>query len=175
MTEQPVVYLVATGAPPVRQLAEPLALLQDADWQACAVLSPAAASWIDAAELQATAGCPVRLRPRRPDEPDALPLADAVLAAPMTFNSINKVAGGIGDTFATSLLNELLGIGVPMVFAPCVKQPLRAHPAYRPNVERLRTCGVHLLDPDDITGRGPDGLAAFDWSTVVSRFADINR
>ena len=175
MTEQPVVYLVATGAPPVRQLAEPLTLLRGAGWRACAVLSPTAASWIDATELQAATGCPVRLRPRLPDEQDALPLADAALAAPMTFNSINKVAGGIGDTFATSLLNELLGIGVPMVFAPCVKNPLRTHPAYRPNVERLRTCGIHLLDPDAIIERGTDGLATFDWSAVVSRFDGISR
>jgi transcriptional regulator with XRE-family HTH domain len=35
-----------------------------------------------------------------PDEPDELPAADAVVVAPATFNTVNKWAAGITDTFA---------------------------------------------------------------------------
>ncbi|MQA08420.1 MAG: hypothetical protein GEU98_07665 [Pseudonocardiaceae bacterium] len=61
-----------------------------------------------------------------------LPNADAVLAAPLTFNTLNKWAGGHNDTLALGLLNELMGEGVPIVAAPCAKMVLRGHPAYRP-------------------------------------------
>ncbi|GAA4851255.1 flavoprotein [Saccharopolyspora rosea] len=170
MSEQRVVYLVAAAAPPVRQLAEPLGLLRESGWSACVVLTPTAASWVNVAALEADSGFPVRVHPRLPHEQDPLPPADAVLAAPMTFNTINKVAGGISDTLAASLLNELLGVGLPMVFAPCVKQALRSHPAYQSGVERLRGCGIRLLDPDSLTCRGEDGLAAFRWDAVTSAF-----
>jgi flavoprotein len=39
-----------------------------------------------------------------PDEPDELPAADAVVVARATFNTVNKWAAGITDTFATDLL-----------------------------------------------------------------------
>lgn len=168
MSEQRVVYLVAAAAPPVRQLAEPLGLLRESGWSACVVLTPTAASWVDVAALEADSGFPVRVHPRLPHEQDPLPPADAVLAAPMTFNTINKVAGGISDTLAASLLNELLGVGLPMVFAPCVKQSLRQHPAYKTNVALLDNCGVRFMDPEVTTSRGPDGLAVFNWKTIVS-------
>ncbi|RCW45128.1 flavoprotein [Halopolyspora algeriensis] len=170
MTGKPVVYLVACSAPPVRELAEPLSLLHEAGWSACVILTPIAASWIDIAGLEAETAVPVRVHPRLPHEQDPLPKADAVLAAPLTFNSLNKIAGGISDTLAVSLVNELLGTDLPIVAAPCIKSLLRTHPVYSTSVQLLTSCGVHLLDPDTITSRGLDGLAAFDWSTVVTEF-----
>lgn len=170
MSGSSVAYVVASAAPPVRQLAEPLALLRETGWSACVILTPTAATWVDVDALQADSGFPVRVHPRLPDEQDPLPPADAVLAAPMTFNTLNKVAAGISDTLAASLLNELLGVGLPMVFAPCVKHVLRQHPAYQSSVDRLNSCGVQLLDPDSITIRGADGLASFDWHAVASEF-----
>lgn len=170
MTEEPVAYLIASSAPPVRQLAEPLALLQEAGWSACVILTPTAATWLDVEDLETRSGFPVRIQPRLPDEQDPLPKADAVLAAPMTFNSINKFAGGISDTLAVSLLNELLGAGVPIVMAPCVKSVLRQHPAYGASIDLLVASGVYLLDPDRITTRGADGLAIFAWDEVITGF-----
>lgn len=168
MSLRPVVYLIASAAPPVRQLDEPLALLSEAGWSACVILTPTAATWIDPASLEAKTGFPVRVHPRLPDEQDSLPPADAVLAAPITFNTFNKVAAGISDTLAASLLNELLGADVPMVFAPCVKPALRNHPAYQTSSSLLNTCGVQLLNPETITNRGYDNLAAFTWQKIVS-------
>ncbi|MEV4643662.1 MULTISPECIES: flavoprotein [Saccharopolyspora] len=167
MSNRPVVYLIASAAPPVRQLDEPLALLDDAGYSVCVILTPTAATWIDPASLETKTGFPVRVHPRLPDEQDPLPPADAVLAAPTTFNTFNKAAAGISDTLAASLLNELLGADIPMVFAPCVKQTLRQHPAYQSSLNQLSGCGVKVLEPDSITGRGQDNLATFNWSAIV--------
>jgi phosphopantothenoylcysteine decarboxylase len=109
----------------------------------------------------------VRVHARRPGESDPFPPADAVLAAPLTFNTINKWASGITDTVALGLLNELLSSQLPIVAAPCVKAALRAHPAYAANVQFLARAGTHFLDQDLLSSRGPDGLMIFDWAAVL--------
>ncbi|MFC7342067.1 flavoprotein [Saccharopolyspora griseoalba] len=168
MSQRPVVYLIASAAPPVRQLDEPLALLDEAGWSACVILTPTAATWIDPSSLEAKTGFPVRVHPRLPDEQDPLPPADAVLAAPITFNTFNKVAAGISDTLATSLLNELLAADVPMVFAPCVKSALRGHPAYKSSYDLMSRHLAKIIDPNSVTDRGSGNLATFKWPKIIS-------
>lgn len=167
MTDTRCLYVVASAAPPVRSIDELLAGLHAARWQACVILTPTAASWVDVERLAAS-GVPVRSRPRLPWESDPLPAADAVLAAPATFNTVNKWAAGITDTLAVGILCELLGAGVPTMAVPCAKADLRKHSAYRASVERLTDAGVQFLDPDDVTYRGDDGLAAFDWPAIAA-------
>jgi phosphopantothenoylcysteine synthetase/decarboxylase len=167
-------YVVAASAPPVRQMVEACRLALDAGWQPFVTLTPTAADWVDVDELRSVTGQPVRVQARRPSESDPFPPADAVLAAPLTFNTINKWAYGINDTVALGLLNELLGSEVPIVAAPCVKAVLRAHPAYAANVRLLEGAGVQFLS-DSSTARGDDGLAAFDWPTVVQHLSRIAR
>lgn len=173
MSDRPVVYLIASAAPPVQQLDEPLALLDEAGYSVCVILTPTAATWTDPANLENKTGFPVRVHPRLPDEQDPLPPADAVLAAPITFNTLNKVAAGISDTLAASLLNELVGAKVPTVFAPCVKLALRNHPAYQVSHGRLSACGTKLLEPDSIIVRGQENLASFDWTRVISELVEV--
>lgn len=109
------------------------------------------------------------MQPRLPHEPDPLPRADAVVAAPLTFNSLNKWAAGISDTLALGLLNEALGLGLPIIAAPVVKEALRRHPAYGAATATLRSCGVHLLDPDATIVRLSDGTVDLDWKAVVGK------
>jgi phosphopantothenoylcysteine decarboxylase len=105
--------------------------------------------------------------PRLPHEQDPFPEADAVLAAPLTFNTINNWAAGISDTLALDLLNELLVEGLPITAAPCVKAAMRTHPAYPASIERLTTAGAQFLNQDEITRSRSDGLPAFDWQSVI--------
>jgi phosphopantothenoylcysteine decarboxylase len=110
----------------------------------------------------------VRVNPRLPHEQDPLPDADAVVAAPLTFNTINKWAAGISDTLALGLLNELMGAGLPIYVVPCVKSALRNHPAYSASIALLRKSGVTVLDQDEITFKASSGLTAFDWSSIAT-------
>lgn len=164
------VYVIASGAPPVAQLADLVGLLQKRGWTVGVILTPTAAGWIDAQELATSTGCVVRSAPRLPSEDDPLPKADAVLAAPLTFNSVNKWAAGFADTVAVGVLCELLGAGVPIVAAPCVKELLRRHPAYESSIKRLSEAGVRFVDPDAVTYPGENGLAEFDWPAVIRLF-----
>ena len=114
----------------------------------------------------------MRVDLRRPDEQDPFPPADAVLAAPLTFNTINKWAAGISDTVALGLLNELLVGGPPIVAVPCAKAALRAHPAYAANIQLLDHAGVQFLDQADVASRGADGLIVFDWLSLLRRVSN---
>jgi phosphopantothenoylcysteine decarboxylase len=162
-----VLYIIGASAPPVRQLDEACKLAIDFGWRPHVILTPTAADWVDVDAIRAITGATVRVRPRRPDEPDPFPKADAVLAAPLTFNTINKWAAGISDTLALGLLNELLVDGPPIFAAPCVKAALRSHPAYAASIERLGHAGAQFLDQDEIVTTGRDDLAAFDWRPVI--------
>jgi len=160
-------YLIASSAPPVLQLDEFVGLLADRGWESYIILSPTAATWVDADHLAKVSRHPVRVEPRRPRDPDPLPPADVILAAPLTFNSLNKWATGISDTLALGLLNEALGLSLPVIAAPCVKTALRQHPVYETNVKILVSAGVTVLDPVSIVTRSVSGVVGLDWHAVL--------
>jgi hypothetical protein len=163
-----VAYVIGFSAPPVLQLDECLTLLRERNWDSYVILSPVAATWVDVDHLAKVSKHPVRVVPRTPSEPDPLPDADALLAAPLTFNSLCKWAAGISDTLALGILNESLGLPAPVTAAPCIKKALRAHPAYLPSKDRLAGSGVRVLDPDRLVSRRSNGSAVLDWTSVVS-------
>lgn len=144
-----VLYVVACAAPAASDIASLVKLAQTAGWLVHVIATPMGERFIDADELAALTGDRVRTGFRMPDEPDELPDADAVVVAPATFNTVNKWAAGITDTFAAGLLCELTGAGVPILAVPLVKDALARHLAFGQSLETLRTMGVHILfDPD---------------------------
>ncbi|MEN3613268.1 flavoprotein [Plantactinospora sp. ZYX-F-223] len=158
MSDQPVLYLVVCAAPPVLQIDQLIDLLMNDGWAVWVVATPTAASWIDREALAQQTGHPVRFERRKPDQPDLLPKADAVLVAPATFNTINKWALGINDTLALGILNEVLGLGLPILVSPYAKAALTSHPGYARNAEALRVAGAtftspNLLQPTAASGR----------------------
>lgn len=160
-------YLVVSAAPPLLRVEEFIKALGAEGWSTCVIATPTAASWIDIDALAAATGCLTRVHPSPPRQQESLPKADAVVAAPMTFNSINKWAAGFSDTLALGVLNEMAGTDVPILAVPCVKAVLRKHPAYTESVRRLTSMGVSMMDPDTVTFRAEDGLAAFDWPQIL--------
>ncbi|MEZ0077508.1 flavoprotein [Planotetraspora sp. GP83] len=75
----------------------------------------------------------VRSRYRKPSEPKP-PRADAIIVAPATYNTINKFAQGIADTYALGLLAEAPGLGIPVVVLPFVNSALASREPYRRSV-----------------------------------------
>jgi phosphopantothenoylcysteine decarboxylase len=158
-----VLYWIMCAAPPVQAWEEPARQLQDDGWDLYAIPTQTAASWLDLDRIAQATGHPVRSRPRLPEETDELPAADAVLVAPATFNTLNQWAAGINDSLALGLLNELLGLRVPIVVAMYCKAALVAHPVYRANITLLQEAGVTVLEGErSITVRG----GAFGWEAV---------
>jgi phosphopantothenoylcysteine synthetase/decarboxylase len=110
--------------------------------------TPDGARFIDRGELEELTGEPVRSEYRMPGTGKNTPPADAVLACPLTFNSVNKFAHGHADNFALGLLCEMAGYGVPVVVVPHCKPQLASHPAFAASVATLRGMGVQVsFDP----------------------------
>jgi phosphopantothenoylcysteine synthetase/decarboxylase len=165
-----VLYLVVCAAPPVLHIGELVDLLQQQGWRVCVIPPPTAASWIDGDALGAQTGYPVRAELRGPREPSPLPAADAVVVAPATFNTINKWAAGTSDTFALGILNEALGLGLPVVASPYTKPALATHPAFRRSLATLREAGVRHTETEALCPAN-DG-ARFRWTTVVAALTE---
>ena len=80
-------------------------------------------------------GSPVRSQYRKPGEPRSRP-ADAIIVAPATYNTINKWAQGISDTYALGILAETTALGVPIVVLPFVNSALAARAPFRRSIRR---------------------------------------
>ena len=124
-----------------------------------------------AAELEQLTGEPVRSEYRTPGTGTPIPPADAVLACPLTFNSVNKFAHGHADNFAAGLLCEMAGYGVPVVAVPHCKPELASHPAFAASLTTIRGMGVRVLfDPD-----APEGRRLPPWSEVVAALGEAGQ
>jgi phosphopantothenoylcysteine decarboxylase len=143
-----VLYLGVCAAPPARQARDTVGLLQDDGWDVCVIATPSALAWIEPDVLECATGHPVRSRFRGPDDPEFDPRGDALLVAPITFNTINSVTVGINDTLMLGLANEALGLGLPMAMVPWLNHALANHPAYERSVTQLRATGARILPPD---------------------------
>jgi phosphopantothenoylcysteine synthetase/decarboxylase len=177
-----VLYLVACGARTAADAPRAVDLAHTAGLDVAVIPTPAALRFIgDTAPLAGQTGYPVRSDYKRPDEPDALPPADAFLVSPLTFNSLNKWAAGVSDTLATGLLNEALGLGVPIVAVPWVNAPLSRHPAAPESVARLAAAGVEFTSGfghPSATVPGPDGAIGtpdYPWDEIEAQIARIAR
>jgi phosphopantothenoylcysteine synthetase/decarboxylase len=107
--------------------------------------TPTGIRFIDPAGLEQLTGEPVRSEYRMPGTGTPVPPADAVLACPLTFNSVNKFAHGHADNFAVGLLCEMVGYRVPVVAGPRGKPQLASHPAFTASLQTLRGLGVRVL------------------------------
>jgi len=86
------------------------------------------------------------IRPRPP--------RGVVLFAPCSFNSLNKLAHGIADNLALSVVAEAIGRATPVIVGPSLNQPLLDHPMAQASLRTLPGWGVTIVPPVD-AGEGP--------------------
>jgi len=77
-----------------------------------------------------------------------------VLFAPCSFNSLNKLAHGIADNLALSVVAEAIGRGTPVIVGPSLNAPLLAHPQAQASLQTLPRWGVRIVPQVD-HGEGP--------------------
>jgi len=63
---------------------------QAAGGEVCVITTPHGTKFLDLAQLEQLTGHPVRSEYKRPEEPDVLPRADALVVFPATFNTIKE-------------------------------------------------------------------------------------
>ncbi|GLZ42734.1 flavoprotein [Actinokineospora sp. NBRC 105648] len=142
---KPVLYLVICGAGPAAHIDRVITLARDDEWDVCCLATPSAVEhFLDLDALEQLTGHVVRTGHQRTGQP-ALPKATAVIVAPATYNTINKWATGIADTYVLTQLAELTGLGVPIVVLPFVNTALAANRVFARSVDELRESGITVL------------------------------
>ncbi len=168
--------VVVCAAPLAERAPEFAAELAGAGWTVSVVATPAASGWVDHEGVTDVTGASAATDYRGPEEPKRGPRPDVVVVAPATFNTLNKLAAGISDTYALGVLNEALAGGTPIVAVPVVNERLWDHPAWPSTMARLTEAGVTLLDvhtgeptPRPVrSGTGADLAASFEPAWLAS-------
>lgn len=167
-----VLYVVTCATLAARDVGKLVALAQDDGWTVCVISTPMATRFIDQSALEEQTGYPVRSDYKQPGTPDVLPPATAMIVGGASANTINKLAAGISDNLALGLLNEAVGLGLPLAVLPFVNTALAAHPAFRRSVRDLRDAGVDVLLGEDgfvphPPGEGNEKLPGYPWETAL--------
>lgn len=94
--------------------------------------------------------------------------ADAMLIAPATASSIGKMAHGVADNM---LITTYLSMKAPVFVAPAMDLDMFAHPSTAENLDTLRRCGNHIIEPAEgelashLVGKGrmeePENIVAY--------------
>jgi 3-polyprenyl-4-hydroxybenzoate decarboxylase len=87
--------------------------------------------------------------------------ADLLVVAPLTANTLAKLAGGLADNLATEAALAHRG---PVLLAPAMNPRMWAHPATQTNLETVRSRGAEIVGPDE------GELAEGEWG--VGRMAE---
>ena len=70
-----------------------------------------------------------------------------MVVAPCTFNSFNKIALGLADNLAMSMVADGLGAGRPLLIAPSMNHGLWSHPQTKASLARFEEWGVGVVPP----------------------------
>ncbi|MDR0819712.1 MAG: bifunctional phosphopantothenoylcysteine decarboxylase/phosphopantothenate--cysteine ligase CoaBC [Oscillospiraceae bacterium] len=99
--------------------------------------------------------------------------ADLLLIAPATANIIGKLASGIADdmlsTVAMAVQNK------PTLICPAMNTAMYENPAVQSNIEKLRSYGVHFVEPKEaLLACGDVGKGALaDVEVILETVADF--
>ncbi|MFC3499651.1 flavoprotein [Micromonospora krabiensis] len=172
--------IVVCGADPAAEVSKLVRAAQSQSWTAAVTATPSAMNFIEPQSLESLTGHPVRSTYQSsPGTRRSLPATDALVIAPATYNSINKIALGLADNYAMTSVAELIGRQVPTVIVPFVNAALAARAPFRHAVANLRDEGVRvLLGPDDQwephpPGSGNEQQKAFPWTVAFDTAAQL--
>lgn len=74
-------------------------------------------------------------------------MEDAIVVAPATLNTVNKIYNGIADNPVTTLVASALGAQVPVYIAPGMHMSLYNNPIFQKNLKDIGKYGVKVIEP----------------------------
>ncbi|WP_028648540.1 flavoprotein [Nocardiopsis sp. CNT312] len=177
VSDQKTLYVVVCAAGPASEVGTLVGWAQDRGWTVQVMATPAAVSFIDVEALEKQTGRPVRSQHRAPGDPRS-PKADAIIVAPATFNTINKLASGIADNYVLDVVNEAIGLGVPTVVLPFVNSAYAGRAPFRDSVRKLKGEEVSVLIGKDAfapheAGSGSSAFDTFPWQLALDQAEKI--
>jgi phosphopantothenoylcysteine synthetase/decarboxylase len=163
--------VIVCGAGPATAIGTLVHLARERGWTVQVIATPAALGFFDPAAIENATGNPVRSQYSPPGAPRSQ-IPSVIIVAPATYNTINKWALGISDTYALGVLAETTGLDVPIVVLPFVNTALASRPPFRRSVESLRAEGVRiLLGPGGFEPHPPrtggDRIGSYPWHLAL--------
>jgi len=172
-----VLSIVVCGAGPATEFAGFVKMAIELGWDVQVIATTPALAFFDQAAIEALTGNPVRSQYSPPGAPRSR-IPEAIAVAPATYNTINKWAQGISDTYALGVLAEQTGLEIPIVVIPFVSEALAARPPFERSVKALRAEGVSvLLGPGGIKPHPvhteAEHVASFPWLVALDEVAGM--
>ena len=166
-----VLAIVVCGAGPAVEIATFVKLAIDRGWTVQVIATAAALEFFDQAAIEALTGTSVRSQYPAPGSSRSR-VPDAIAVAPATYNTINKWALGISDTYALGVLAGPTSLSVPIVVLPSVDPALASRAPFQQSVKSLRAEGVSiLLGPGGIEPHQPNDakslIASYPWHLAL--------
>lgn len=124
------------------------------------MMTRAATDFVTPLTISTLSGNPVIIEPFNPEDGtwnshvELGRWADIYLLAPVSANTIAKMAHGIADNF---FLTAFLSAKCPVFFAPAMDLDMFGHPATQKNIEILQSFGYTLIEP--VVGELASGLS----------------
>src|ERR687896_1841253 len=134
------ILLGVTGGIAAYKACELLRLLVKEGHEVTPILTPDAERFVTAHTFEALAR---REAPR--DLYPHLTRADLLVIAPLSANTLAKLAHGLADDVLTEAALAHRG---PVLVAPAMNTAMWEHPATQANVETIRARGIELVGPD---------------------------
>lgn len=175
--------VVVCGAGPASDVGKLISAALADGWTVAVTATKAALEFIDKTEIEQATGHLVRTDYQKPGTIGrTVRSVDALIVAPATYNTVNKLALGIADSYPSISIAELIGRNVPTVIVPFVNSALAERKPFRRSVAALRSEGIHVTMGSEYgwvphaPGSGSDRQADFPWQAafdLVRRLTDV--
>ena len=145
------IVLGVTGSISAYKAAEVVRGLVQAEADVRVVMTRAAGAFVGAVTFSALTAHPVAVEqfpeagPSGEAHIDLAVWPDAVAIVPATANIIGKMANGLGDDLLSTVM---LACEAPCCLAPAMNFRMWRNEAVQTNLERLRSRGVHVIEPE---------------------------
>ncbi|WP_283678210.1 bifunctional phosphopantothenoylcysteine decarboxylase/phosphopantothenate--cysteine ligase CoaBC [Lentilactobacillus sp. Marseille-Q4993] len=168
------VTLIVTGSVAVYKSLHLVRLLKKANNDVRVVMTEAATKFVQPLAFETLSKNRVlddSFEPENPSEVKHIDIADSsdvVIVAPATADILAKIANGIADNMASTIL---LATTAPTFIVPAMNSHMYDNPATQRNLQTIREDGDHILEPDtgflaegySGKGRMPEPEKIVDW------------
>ena len=143
------ILFILTGSIACYKACNVISKLVQSGYDVQVVASTSALNFIGAATLEGLSGKPVLsdlwATGKAMDHIQLMRWADLILIAPATANTINKMAGGIGDDLISTLFLAH-DFKKPLLIAPAMNTSMYIHPVTKSSIARLQGLGINILE-----------------------------
>lgn len=134
------------------KICELVRMFKKSDYNVKVIMTPDAKNFVTPLTLETLSSNPVfceQFEPRNKTEHISLcEWADVFIIAPLSANTLSKMALGICDNLLTSVFCAYLGHKKPIILAPAMNTGMWQNPFVQENLERLKDFGCEVLEPE---------------------------